>query len=231
MHLTEIIQSPNRTLILHERPGYGSAIVEAQLAIYGVEFERRRVGEFLKDDCALQALISMNPVGQLPVVELGNGAVLTESAAITLWLAETYGRGDHTLVPRAGSATRPEFLRWLIYWVSSPYAVFAYLDRSSEMVADASARGEFEKTLRRRLEILIGLLEASAKAPWFLGESFSALDIYAAVFSEWTPGRDWYREHAPRLSGIAENTWKLDTLAPIYARNFVSEAPAAPGNG
>lgn len=231
MNLTAITHSPNRTLILHERPGYGSALVEAQLAFYGVEFERRRVGEFLTADRALQALMSTNPVGQLPVLELGNGDILTESAAITLWLAETCGSDDHTLVPCAGSVTRPEFLRWLIYWVASPYAVFAYLDRSSEMVADASARGEFEKSLRRRLETLIGLLEASAKAPWFLGESFSALDIYAAVFSEWTPGRDWYREYAPRLSGIAENTWALDALAPVHARNFVSQAPSAPGNG
>lgn len=221
--MTEIIHNLDPALILHERPGYGSALVEAQLVFYGAAFERRRVGAFLQDGSARQALMSTNPAGQLPVLELGNGAVLTESGAITLWLAETYGRDDHTLVPPAGSAARPEFLRWLIYWVASPYAVFAYLDRSSEMVADAAARAGFERTLRARLETLIGLLEASAKGPWFLGESVSALDIYAAVFSEWTPGRDWYRKHAPVLSSIAENIWALNVLAPVHARNFGSQ--------
>ncbi|MFW6413233.1 MAG: hypothetical protein ACOC0V_03780 [Oceanicaulis sp.] len=54
----------------------------------------------------------------------------------------------------------------------------------------------------------------------FLGERLSALDIYAGVSSEWTPGPDWYAVNAPVLSDIARRTWAMEALAPVHARNF-----------
>lgn len=207
-------------LILHAQPGYGSVLIEAQLSWYGVEYELRPAGPILEDPAARSRLTAINPVAQLPAFEAKDGLVMTESAAITLWLAETYGSPGRSLVPEARSAQRASFLRWLIYWVASPYAVFTYLDRSAELVPDARARSDYEAALRHRLEMLLKLLEQNAGSPWFLGEQFSALDIYAAVFSEWTPGPGWYAAQAPRLAQIARRTWDIDVLQPVHASNF-----------
>lgn len=207
-------------LILHAQPGYGSVLIEAQLSWYGVEYGLRPAGPILEDPAARSRLTAINPVAQLPALEVEDGLVMTESAAITLWLAETYGSPRRSLVPEARSAQRAAFLRWLIYWVASPYAAFTYLDRSAELVPDARARSDYEAALRHRLETLLNLLEQTAGSPWFLGERFSALDIYTAVFSEWTPGPDWYAAQAPRLARIAQRTWDIDVLQPVYASNF-----------
>lgn len=218
--MIEQAQPDRSALRLHEQPGYGSVLIEAQLAWYGVPYALQAAGAILEDEGARSRLAAINPVTQLPALETRDGLVMTESAAITLWLAETHGTQGRSLAPEVRSPLRPAFLRWLIYWVASPYAVFTYLDRSAEFVPDPSARSHYEAALRHRLEALLQLLDRNAGSPWFLGETFSALDIFAAVFSEWTPGPDWYAAHAPALARIARRTWEIEALQPVYARNF-----------
>lgn len=212
--------SENRLELLTQ-PGFGSAIIEAQLALYGVPFISTPVGDLFTDPEARRHVAQYNPLGQLPTLLVNDSLVLTESAAITLWLADEYGTERLTLVPDPGDPVRPLFLRWLIYWVASPYAVYACLDHGAALVSDASAREKLERSLRQRLGEMILNLAAAAQTPWFLGDRLSALDIYAAVFTEWTtPGRNWYAEHAPGLLDIAGRVWALPALAPVHLRNF-----------
>ncbi len=55
---------------------------------------------------------------------------------------------------------------------------------------------------------------------WFLGERFSALDVYVGIMTHWRPGRAWFAEHCPRLHAIAEAVDRLPALAPVWAANF-----------
>ena len=77
---------------LHGRPGWGSAIVEAQLAWLGLAFDDVEVGDLFESEDARRRLRGLNPVAQVPTLELPDGSVLTESAAITLHLADATGR-------------------------------------------------------------------------------------------------------------------------------------------
>jgi GST-like protein len=52
-----------------------------------------------------------NPISQIPTLILPDGTVMTESAAITLLLADITTRDD--LVPGAAAPERARFLRWL----------------------------------------------------------------------------------------------------------------------
>lgn len=218
--MTPHVASEAPTLVLYEQPGYGSVLIEAQLAFYSLPVELRRAGDILTDGDARARLTHVNPVAQIPALVTGDGTLVTETAAITLWLAEVYGTPERNLAPPRGSTDRAAFLRWLTYWVASPYAVFTYLDRSAEYVPDPAARAGFEAALRSRLGELIGVLNQQAAGPWFLGERFSALDIYTAVFSEWTPGPDWYAVNAPALASIARRVWDIEALKTVHARNF-----------
>jgi hypothetical protein len=87
---------------LFGEPGWGSVIVEAQLDWYGLEFDFERVGDLFKSAESRERLSAVNPLAQIPTLVLADGAVLTESAAITLYLAELLG--SDSLVPRAGDA-------------------------------------------------------------------------------------------------------------------------------
>ena len=202
------------------QPGFGSVLIEAQMALYELPFKRTIVGDVISEPEARDVVGKSNPVSQLPTLIASDGTIMTESAAITLWLAEKYDEGRSLLVPPCGSELRPDFLRWLIYWVASPYATLSHLDRCSAYVTIPAARQELGQSLETRLEELILNLEDVAQAPWFLGDQFSALDIFAAVFSEWSPGRAWYGFNAPKISRIAEKVWAIPSLRPVYEENF-----------
>ena len=96
---------------LFGRKGWGSALTELQLAWYGLPYRMEEVGDLFASEEARQALAKINPVAQLPTLVLPDGTVMTESAAITLYLAEATGSAE--LVPPPGDPTRPAFLRWL----------------------------------------------------------------------------------------------------------------------
>lgn len=204
--------------VLYGRPGWGSAIVEAQLAWYGLPFRFEDCGDLLSSAEARERLAPLNPLAQTPVLVLPNGTVMTESAAITLHLADITARDD--LVPGPGAAERAAFLRWLVFLVANLYPTFTYADIPTRFVKDEAAAAQFLDEVNTYARRLWRMVEAAAGAPWFLGERFSALDIYLAVMTHWRPRADWFSENAPLLAQAARRAAQLPALAPVMARNF-----------
>jgi GST-like protein len=212
-------------LKLYGEPGWGSTIVEAQLAWYGIEYEFEQVGDLFKSADAPSAdarrrLESANPLAQVPTLVLADGTIMTESAAITLLLAEI--ADDDALVPRAADPLRAPFLRWLVYLVANVYPTYTYADDPSRFVESKDAQQSFKDAVSRYACKLYSLLEREADQPWFLGSRFSALDIYLTVMTRWRPRRPWFVEHAPRLFAIATKTEALDRLAAVWRKNFAN---------
>lgn len=206
--------------VLYGRPGWGSAIVEAQLSLLDVPFELVEVGDLFVSGEARVSLARVNPVAQLPTLVLADGRVMTESAAITLYLADATGRTD--LVPTAGEYTRPAFLRWLVFLVANIYPTFTYADDPQRFVKDAAAARDFRAAVDAYAQHLWRVVEAEAGAPWFLGQRFSALDIYVAVMTRWRPRRPWFAEHAPRLHAIGERCEADPRLQSVWQRNLAA---------
>lgn len=203
---------------LYGQPGWGSVLVETQLAWYGLPYRLEEVGNIIESAAARERLLKVNPVGQLPTLVLPDGAIMTESAAITLYLADV--TGSEALVPGPKDRSRAAFLRWLVFLVSNVYSTFTFADNAAHFVADEAARPGFVKRIEQRREHLWSIVEANVAAPWFLGERFSALDIYLGAMFNWTPGRNWFTANAPRIAAIARATGERSELAGIYARNF-----------
>ncbi|WP_313350807.1 glutathione S-transferase family protein [Paracoccus sp. (in: a-proteobacteria)] len=203
---------------LYRRNGWGSAIVEAQFAHYGLEVERIEVADLFLDPAARRELMRISPAGQIPVLILPDGRVLSESAAITLYLADMTGRDD--LVPDVRSTERPRFLRWLIFLVAQVYPCFTFGDDPARFLTDPAAQKELGEATTARLQELWLALEGAAGAPWFLGQRFSVLDIYVAVMSNWKPGPEWFAANTPKVWAIASATAAREDLAPVFQRNF-----------
>jgi GST-like protein len=210
-----------RRMTLFGVPGWGSTIVEAQLVWYGLDFDYHAVGNLFESPESRRKLAEVNPLAQVPTLVLPSGTVMTESAAITLHLADL--TGSDTLVPRPEQETRATFLRWLVFLVANIYPTYTYADDPSRFVADADARTRFRAAVDQYAQRLYLLLEAQAREPWFLGARFSAIDLYACTMTHWRPGRAWFAEHAPRLSAIAERTEAIEKLAPVWRRNFPAQ--------
>lgn len=200
------------------RPGWGSVMVEGQLAWYGLDYAIEEVDDLFKSAEARENLRQLNPVAQIPTLILPNGEVMTESAAITLHLADV--AGSNALVPSPGEPERPRFLRWLVFIVANIYPTFAYADEPSRFVSGKEPQRKFRSNVDEHAKQLWGIVESEAGQPWFLGERQSALDIYICAMTRWRPGRAWFAANATRLDAIATAADRLPQLQPVWQRNY-----------
>lgn len=210
--------------ILYGEPGWGSALTEVQLAWYGLDVEFRATGHLFNDPAARAALAEINPLAQIPTLLLPDGTVMTESAAITLWLADHTGSTD--LVPGPADPERAAFLRWLIFIVANVYPTYTYADDPSRFVTVESARTPFREAVDAYAQRLYGIMEQAAVGPWFLGERLSAIDVYLGVLTLWRPGASWFARHTPTLTAIAVAIRAHPRVAGVFARNDGDEEDA-----
>ncbi len=201
------------------RPGWGSALVEAQLEWYGLPFDYETVGDLFKDPDAKTRLQKVNPLAQVPTLVMPDGSVMSESAAITLLLADV--TGSDALVPAPGAPERAAFLRWLVFLVANIYPTFTYADDPARFVSVNNARDPFRAATDAYAQRLWHQVEGAAGAPWFLGERFSAIDIYIGVMTRWRPRRGWFETEAPRLFAIARKVDQRPELKETWRRNVI----------
>jgi GST-like protein len=198
-------------------PGWGSALAEAMLALCSVDVRVEDVTGFDQPGPVRDRLLRVNPLGQLPTLQLPEGAVMTESAAIALLLSERHP--EASLAPAPGTPLRPAFLRWLIWIAANVYPTFTYGDYPQRWVgADA---GSFKAAVEVHRQRLWRQLEgAVSEGGWSLGEHVGALDVYVAVMTQWNPGRAWFAANCPRLRAIAARADAHPLLEPVLRRNF-----------
>lgn len=206
------------TMKLYGEPGWGSVLIETQLVWYGIPFTFEAVGDVFEQPEARAGLEKINPLGQVPTLVLADGTVMTESAAITLWLADQADSSD--LVPEPGAPERARFLRWMIFITSNIYPTYTYADLPSRFVPQPDARDGFAGAVGQYAKKLYRQLDGEASAPWFLGDRFSALDIYICTLTHWRPGRRWFEAETGKLIAIADATRQLPRLAEVWARNY-----------
>lgn len=205
---------------LHACKGSGSAIVEAMLTLADCRYHNKDyVFETLGPGCPHDDLIELNPLAQLPTLELPDGSVMTESAAITIYLSEQFPKAG--LAPPVGNGDRAPFLRWLVFLGSALYATFTYGDFPERWVDGESAGKNLRRHTDAHRENLWKYLESNVvSSPWFLGDTFSALDIYVYVMTRWMPQPPWFAAHCPKLFAIAEAMDHDRRLLSIWQRNF-----------
>jgi GST-like protein len=191
--------------------GCGSSIVEAALVLCGVAYDREELDYTREDDRA--KLAAVNPLAQVPTLVMPDGGVMTESAAIALYLDEQYPAAG--LLPPVGDATRRDALRWLVFLVAAVYPTFTYGDEPAKW-----AGPELRESTNRHREKLWRQIEGEIRGPWFLGERFSMLDVYIGVMTRWRPRRGWFAQNCPKLAAIATAVDNDPRLAGLWASNF-----------
>lgn len=205
---------------LYENPGWGSAIIEAQLAILGLNCDLIPSGDIYADPAARAALAKVNPLVQIPTLILDDGQVMTESAAMTLHLADI--TGSTLLVPPPGDPLRPVFLRWLIFIVANIYPCFTFADVPTRFVPEADAEA-YKARITDHATALWKVVASEAAlhgGPWLLGPRFTALDIYLAVMVHWRPRRAAFETETPILAAIAARAAARPDMVAVMARNF-----------
>ena len=131
----------------------------------------------------------LNPRGKIPVLKDG-GLVLSESAAIVTYLAETYGNGR--LIP-AGGAERAKYFEWVSFISMEIDATTLYVLRRHEGLphiygespaANTAARGYFDRMINA------GARELQDGRTFLLGSEFSGADILMTTCLDWALAYD-----------------------------------------
>ncbi len=122
------------------------------------------------------AYLAINPMGKVPAIT-DRGALVTEQVAVFLYLADLFPQAG--LAPAIGDALRGPYLRWMAYYGSSFEP--ALVDRSQQHVPPASMApyGDYDTMLAT----LVAQLE---RAPYLLGERFTAADVLWGTALRWT---------------------------------------------
>ncbi len=111
---------------LYSMPGTCALSVHIVLEWIGVPFE---VEVMNRGDNRLPAYLAINPAGQVPALQLDDGTVLTEAAAILPFLAERYpeaGLGsDDSALGRYRLAQLLSFLTGEVHVAFKPFFILA----------------------------------------------------------------------------------------------------------
>ena len=99
------------SIVLHHHPFSRASSVVWMLEEVGVPYELRFV-DIMKGAHKAPELVALNPMGKLPILTDGD-VVVTEVAAIGLYLADRYSSGD--LAPRLDDPARGTYLRWSLF--------------------------------------------------------------------------------------------------------------------
>ena len=143
------------------------------------------------------AYLAFNPMGKVPALE-HEGQLITEVGAICHYLADAFPKAG--LAPAIGDPLRGPYLRWM-YFQGNCFEP-AIIDKAMKREPGAqgmSPYGDFDSTVDV-------VAKAVAKGPWFLGDRFSALDVYFGSAIRWTtqfgllPERPEFKSYIARLA-------------------------------
>jgi len=123
---------------------------------------------------------AINPNRYVPALQLDDGSVLTEGAAIALYLADL--KPDTGLAPAIGSPDRPRFHAWLVFIATELHKMYSPWLFHPEYGAQAQevARGK----IAERLAYVEKHLAMSG--PFLMDERFTAADAYLLTVVGWS---------------------------------------------
>jgi glutathione S-transferase len=201
---------------LYARNQAGSMAVEALLAACGADYEvivlnRNPDGSF--EDF----FHAINPKAEVPTLVLPDGSVMTESAAMMIYICEQFPKAG--LAPLAGEAGRAAFLRWQVYFAAALYGSDLRLFYPQRYTTDANGA---EGVKARAVETMTHEFAIYAKAlgdrTFMLGK-LSALDIYAAMLCSWAPDMGELFATHPNLKRMYDAVLANEAVKRVWERN------------
>ena len=146
-----------------------------------------------------------HPLGRVPALELGDGTIMFESAAICLQLADI--NPDAGLIPSPGSSERALIYQWVVFAVAELDApLFRSIQEFSEGAPESPARDRFTAAADAIATALDG-------RDWLLGPNLSVADVMCASVLQGANARELLRTW-PQLEAYVQRS----ESRPAYAR-------------
>ena len=207
--------------VVHGAKGSGSVMVEAALTLLDLPYRVVESSILSAEGADDPALAKINPMRQVPALVLPGGELMTESAAILIWLADDHP--EARLSPTMASAARPAFLRWMAF-ASAVYALYWVRDDASRVTEIPEARAQVKAKLNERIAECWGIMDRQIDpGRYIVGVDLTVLDLYVGVMSRWAPGRKRFDEVAPKMARIVRRIDHEPRLASLWAERMPFE--------
>lgn len=210
--------------------GSGSASVECALELTGAPYRIVEAASWEQND-ALSELARVNPLKQIPTLQLPDGGVLSESAAILMHLGFAF---PHSGLLPDDPGPRDQALRGLVYIAANCYScitVIDYPERFTTQTDDAARTAVREGAtdrLHRHWDIFADLYPV-ADDGFIAGDQPGALDLMAAVVSKWSGTRKHVKASRPAFSALLERIDSHPAVALVFGRHWPTLAQMPTG--
>lgn len=158
---------------LYFSPGACSQAPHILVHELGLKVETEKVNLRNKGD-----FLKVNPKGYVPVLQLDDGALLTEAAVIMQYLADQ--KPAQGLIPKFGSMERYHCMEWLNY-------VATEIHKSVGPLWKPTTPEDYRSIIKEDLEKKFTFLDDHfARNQFLMGATMSVPDIYLFVVTTWT---------------------------------------------
>lgn len=175
----------------------------------GADYQIRYVDIPRRDGSGAADPSNPHPDKKVPALA-HDGAIVTESAAIALYLTDLHPEAG--IGPAVGDARRGGYLTWLAYYagVVEPVVTIEFAKLADNAVLARTFRGVKEMNDRVR--------DALDRGPYLLGDAFSAADVLVGSLGQFA------REMLP--AGDPVDTWLVRLNGrPALARALAKDGP------
>ena len=118
--------------------------------------------------------LARHPLGRVPALELDDGTVIFESAAICLQLADLHPEAG--LIPPLGSAERGLVYQWVLFAMTELETLYSWLREAAEAAENAAGSPSRE----RFVQAAAALASALEGHDWLVADRFSVADVVCA---------------------------------------------------
>jgi glutathione S-transferase len=201
-----------KSFTLYGRPGSGSLAVQVALEELAVPYERVWVGSETAD---VERFRRINPTAKVPALELPDGTVMFESAAMLIHLA--LQNPSAGLAPASGTGRHAIFLQWMSFMSANIYEAALRLFYSARY----SSRGEADAAAIREQAAVdyaahLSLVDRALN-PFVLGDHYSLADPYLYMLASWFPEKDGLFARLPALGAHAAKVSSRPAVAKVEA--------------
>ena len=182
------------------------------------EHELQRI-DMGKGEHTAAEYLEINPRGQIPAMALEDGTIITESAAISLHLADQHP--EAVLLPAIGSSERAQAYRWMFYASANLYEAALRFYYTDEFTTDASQIDQIQDSARTFINNAWGLVENEiGEGPYLLGPNYSIVDPYLLMLTNWHEDPDALFESCPKLKHLCETVRSRPAVERVWSQHF-----------
>lgn len=199
------------SMTFYYAPMSTAGITRFVLEELGVPYETVKM-DTQKGDTKKPEFLKLNPNGKVPTF-VHDGQVMWESAAITMYLGETFGTAKN-LWPAAGPK-RGEAMKWLV-WTHATLcmAVYQWAQNTMEWTPKDQQNAKAGEAGKKAMHDCLRIFDESLEGKSYVAGDFSLADPHMNSFM------DWLRHMNVDFSPYARlNAWsKRCSERPAYAR-------------